>query len=145
MTGLLSSNKLETTVYPFLLNGINLLGIGAGQTSLALRKHLWKKLTNEWNVTDKLFAISHEVQLEDLKDKYIDAIMAGQTRGRVVVCLKEDCCESLRSSRTASGATKTTRAPETILNPERVPDLTANLSFTEIPVQTKRIIEPLAD
>ena len=47
MTGLLASNKLETLVYPFLLNGINLLGIGAGQTPVTLRKHLWRKLTNE--------------------------------------------------------------------------------------------------
>jgi acrylyl-CoA reductase (NADPH) len=91
-TGLLAGNKFETPIYPFILNGVNLLGIGAGQTPMPLRKLLWDKLTHEWNVTDKLVAISHEVSLDDLKDKYIDAILAGQTKGRIVVKLTEQCC-----------------------------------------------------
>ncbi|MBT1702584.1 YhdH/YhfP family quinone oxidoreductase [Chryseosolibacter indicus] len=92
-TGLLSSTKLESAIYPFILNGINLLGIGAGQTPMSLRMKLWNKLMNEWNVTDKLSAIAHEVDLEELKDVYIDAIMEGKTRGRVVVKLYEECCK----------------------------------------------------
>jgi putative YhdH/YhfP family quinone oxidoreductase len=92
-TGLLSSTKLETAIYPFILNGINLLGIGAGQTPMSLRLNLWNKLMNEWNVCDKLPAIAHEVGLEELKDTYIDAIMSGKTKGRVVVKLLDDCCK----------------------------------------------------
>jgi putative YhdH/YhfP family quinone oxidoreductase len=133
-TGLLSSNKLETLVYPFLLNGINLLGIGAGQTPIGLRKLLWKKLTTEWNVTDKLFAVAHEVKLEDLKDKFIDAIMAGQTRGRVVVNLKEDCCTTVRTLRTASGQSYSERIPG-----EKVDDLrTPDIKVIELPVIPER-------
>jgi putative YhdH/YhfP family quinone oxidoreductase len=140
MTGLLASNKLETLVYPFLLNGINLLGIGAGQTPVALRKLLWRKLTHEWNVTDKLFAIAHEVKLEDLKDKYIDAIMAGQTRGRVVVNLKEDCCSTVRVDRTAAGAVgKTSRSPEERPELVRVPDTVPEVKVTKLPAEKKII------
>lgn len=91
-TGLLSGNRFEAPIYPFILNGVNLLGIGAGQTPMPLRIQLWNKLINEWNVCDKLPAIAHEVELGDLKEKYIDAILSGQTKGRVVVRLKEDCC-----------------------------------------------------
>lgn len=91
-TGLLSSNRFDAPIYPFILNGVNLLGVGAGQTPMALRVKLWNKLVNEWNVCDKLPAIANEVELEDLKDTYIDAILAGKTRGRVVVKLKENCC-----------------------------------------------------
>lgn len=93
-TGLLSSIHFATTIYPFILNGVNLLGIGAGQTPMSLRLKLWDKLTNEWNVCDKLSAIAEEVGLEQLKDTYIDAILSGKTRGRVVVKLKENCCAS---------------------------------------------------
>lgn len=144
MTGLLASNKLETLVYPFLLNGINLLGIGAGQTPVALRKHLWKKLTHEWNVTDKLFAIGHEVKLEDLKDKYIDAIMAGQTRGRVVVNLKEDCCSTLRVGRSAAGnISKPARTPAEHVEFERSPDVLPEIKVTELPVEKKIVTESL--
>lgn len=91
-TGLLSSIHFSTTIYPFILNGVNLLGIGAGQTPMSLRLQLWNKLVNEWNVCDKVPAIAHEIGLEELKDTYIDAILSGRTRGRVVVKLKEDCC-----------------------------------------------------
>jgi acrylyl-CoA reductase (NADPH) len=92
-TGLLSSIHFATTIYPFILNGVNLLGIGAGQTPMSLRVKLWSKLVNEWNVSDKLSAISHEIGLTELKDTYIDAILSGKTKGRVVVKLKENCCE----------------------------------------------------
>jgi putative YhdH/YhfP family quinone oxidoreductase len=93
-TGLLSSIHFATTIYPFILNGVNLLGIGAGQTPMALRLKLWDKLINEWNINDKLGAIAKEIGLEELKDTYIDAILSGQTKGRVVVKIKEDCCQS---------------------------------------------------
>jgi acrylyl-CoA reductase (NADPH) len=93
-TGLLSGNRFESPIYPFILNGVNLLGIGAGQTPMPLRIKLWNKLVNEWNVCDKLPAIAKEVELEELKDTYIDAILSGQTRGRVVVKMKENCCGS---------------------------------------------------
>jgi acrylyl-CoA reductase (NADPH) len=92
-TGLLSSTHFSTTIYPFILNGVNLLGIGAGQTPMALRTKLWKKLEDEWNVCDKLPAIVHEIGLEELMTTYIDAILSGKTKGRVVVKLKENCCE----------------------------------------------------
>jgi acrylyl-CoA reductase (NADPH) len=92
-TGLLSSVHFATTIYPFILNGVNLLGIGAGQTPMSLRLKLWNKLVNEWNVCDKLSAIVHEIELEQLKDTYIDAILSGKTKGRVVVKLKENCCQ----------------------------------------------------
>ncbi len=96
-TGLLSSTHFSTTIYPFILNGVNLLGIGAGQTPMALRQKIWNKLNTDWNVSDKLSAIAHEVSLEELKDTYIDAILAGKTKGRVVVKLKENCCEEYKT------------------------------------------------
>ncbi|MFZ6012389.1 MAG: YhdH/YhfP family quinone oxidoreductase [Bacteroidota bacterium] len=91
-TGHLSSAQFESAIYPFILNGVNLLGIGAGFTPMTLRLNLWKKLLNEWNVCDKLSAIACEIRLEELKDKYIDAILTGNTKGRVVVKLNEGCC-----------------------------------------------------
>ncbi len=97
-TGLLSSVHFSTTIYPFILNGVNLLGIGAGQTPMSLRLSLWEKLVNEWNIIEKLPAIANEIGLEELKDTYIDAILSGKTRGRVVVRLKEDCCQPAAAS-----------------------------------------------
>ena len=97
-TGLLSSIHFSTTIYPFILNGVNLLGIGAGQTPMDLRLKLWDRLVNDWNVCDKLPAIAKEIGLEELKDTYIDAILCGKTKGRVVIKLKDDCCQNFTPS-----------------------------------------------
>jgi acrylyl-CoA reductase (NADPH) len=92
-TGLLASTHFSTSIYPFILNGVNLLGIGAGQTPMDLRLKLWDKLMGAWNICDKVPIIAKEIGLEELKNTYIDAIMEGRTRGRVVIKLKDGCCE----------------------------------------------------
>lgn len=86
-TGLVSSPKLETTVYPFILNGVSLIGVGSAETPSELRLRIWDKLSNEWNVKDKLNAIAKEVTLEELNHTYIDAILHGKTMGRIIVKL----------------------------------------------------------
>jgi putative YhdH/YhfP family quinone oxidoreductase len=89
-TGLVASPELHTTVYPFILNGINLLGIGSAETPMAVRKIIWDKLAGEWNITAKFNAIAKECSLEELKDKYIDDMLAGRIVGRILVKLQED-------------------------------------------------------
>lgn len=84
-TGLVSSPQLNASVYPFVLNGINLLGIGTAETSVEMRSMLWQKLLNEWNIKDKINAIAKEVSLEELNSTYIDSIIDGKIMGRIVV------------------------------------------------------------
>lgn len=84
-TGLVASPKWDATVYPFILNGVNLLGIGSAETPFAKRQVLWHRLANEWNVKDKFAVISREVSLEELNATCIDAILQGNIMGRVVV------------------------------------------------------------
>lgn len=83
-TGLVGSAKLEATVYPFILNGVNLLGIGSAETPAATKLMLWQKLLNGWNIKDKLPAIAKEVSLEELSP-YIDSILDAKVMGRIVV------------------------------------------------------------
>jgi acrylyl-CoA reductase (NADPH) len=86
-TGLVSSPKLDTTVYPFILNGINLLGVGSAGTPMPVRLAIWQKLSYDWNIKDKLSVIGKEVTLEELNTTYIDAILEGKIMGRIVVNL----------------------------------------------------------
>lgn len=88
-TGLVSSPKLETTVYPFILNGVSLLGVGSAEMPLVLKQAIWNKLSNEWNIKDKLGAIVKEVSLEELNSTYIDSILKGNVMGRIVVRMLE--------------------------------------------------------
>ena len=84
-TGLVASPKLDATVYPFVLNGVNLLGIGSADTSPEMRQVLWKKLMTDWSIKDKLNAIVKETTLEELNNTYIDSIIDGKVMGRIIV------------------------------------------------------------
>ncbi|WP_315824672.1 hypothetical protein [Paraflavitalea speifideaquila] len=84
-TGLVSSPKLDATVYPFILNGVSLLGVGSAETPMTTRLLIWDKLGDVWNIKDKLNAIAKEVTLEEINLTYIDAILQGKIMGRVVV------------------------------------------------------------
>ena len=84
-TGLVGSPQLNATVYPFVLNGINLLGIGTAETPSVMRVMLWQKLLNEWNIKDKLNAIVKETTLEELNSTYIDSIIDGKVMGRIII------------------------------------------------------------
>jgi putative YhdH/YhfP family quinone oxidoreductase len=86
-TGLVSSPKLDTTVYPFILNGVNLLGVGSAEMPMAVRVIIWEKLSTDWNIKDKLFSIAKEVTLEELNNTYFDSILQGKVMGRIVVNL----------------------------------------------------------
>jgi putative YhdH/YhfP family quinone oxidoreductase len=86
-TGLVDSPRLDTTIYPLILNGVNLIGIGSAETPMARRLSVWEKLTGEWNIKDKLAVIAKEVTLEDVNATCIDAILQGKMIGRILVKL----------------------------------------------------------
>jgi acrylyl-CoA reductase (NADPH) len=79
------SNELNITVFPFILRGVNLLGINSAETPMDLRAKIWQKLAGEWklNIIDN---ITTECSLEELNEK-IDLILKGKITGRVIVNL----------------------------------------------------------
>jgi putative YhdH/YhfP family quinone oxidoreductase len=84
-TGLVASPQLNATVYPFILNGVNLLGIGSAETSAEVREMLWQKLMNDWSIKDKLNAIVKEASLEEVNNTYIDSMLDGKVMGRIII------------------------------------------------------------
>ncbi len=80
-----ASPKLELTVYPLILRGVNLLGIDSANCPAEVRKNIWQKISNEWKL-DNFEKICTEVSLEELSAK-IDLILKGQITGRVIVNL----------------------------------------------------------
>ncbi len=81
--GLAAGPKLETTVLPFLLRGVNLLGIDSVLCPLAERKTAWERLVRDLPM-DKLDGMINEAKLADLLTLGND-ILKGKVRGRVVV------------------------------------------------------------
>ncbi len=81
--GLVDSDKFETTVYPFLLRGIALIGIDSADRPMDLRLKIWEKLADEWKPVclDKIY---RTVRLEELSSE-IDKILIGGQVGRVIL------------------------------------------------------------
>lgn len=80
--GLVASANLATSVFPFILNGVNLLGVESATYPMTIRQHLWEQLAGAWRI-DHLDSIRVDCGLEEL-DTYIEPILAGNTQGRVV-------------------------------------------------------------
>ena len=81
--GLAGGNALNTTVIPFLLRGVNLLGIDSVMYPRDRRVEAWRRLAAELPM-DRIDAVSQTVALNALP-ALADRILKGQTRGRVVV------------------------------------------------------------
>ncbi len=81
--GLAGGNTLETTVVPFLLRGISLLGIDSVMAPKAEREAAWARLVTDLPL-DRLDAMIQDVGLGDLPDLG-KRILKGGVTGRVVV------------------------------------------------------------
>ena len=85
--GNVASPELATTVYPFILRGISLYGIDSGNCALETREQIWRKLASEWKI-DRLDNLVREIGLDEL-DQFIDLILQGKTKGRIVVNMEK--------------------------------------------------------
>ena len=81
--GLVESPQLMTTVFPFILRGINLLGIDSVQIDHKLRCHLWQQLGSDWK-PEKLEVVGKEITLSQVTD-HIQLLLKGDMVGRVIV------------------------------------------------------------
>jgi acrylyl-CoA reductase (NADPH) len=81
--GLAGGNDLSTTVLPFLLRGVNLLGIDSVMCPLPLRRQAWQRLARDLPLA-KLDALTSHAGLKDLP-QLADAILKGKVRGRLVI------------------------------------------------------------
>ncbi len=81
--GLVAGNALNTTVIPFLLRGVNLLGIDSVMAPMSERMAVWTRIAEVVDA-DKLESLTTEVALSGIYE-LADHILEGKTRGRVVV------------------------------------------------------------
>lgn len=80
--GLAQSNDLPTTVLPFIIRGVNLLGIDSVMCPTDRRTEAWRRLTTFSKSISS--DISTKIGLADVA-AMADGILAGQTRGRTVI------------------------------------------------------------
>ncbi len=81
--GLAQGMDLPTTVMPFILRNVALIGVDSVMAPLALRQQAWDRLARDLDPA-KLESMIEEIPLEQAIDK-AHSLMAGQVRGRVLV------------------------------------------------------------
>ncbi|MEP6943127.1 MAG: YhdH/YhfP family quinone oxidoreductase [Betaproteobacteria bacterium] len=86
--GLAADYKLNTTVMPFILRGVKLLGINSSEGAMPERQKLWDRLAKEW----KPSRVQSKVRTIDFDElpTHFDAFLKGMIRGRTVVRIGAD-------------------------------------------------------
>ena len=82
--GNVASDKLETSVFPFILRGVTLIGIDSAESLLEVKKEIWNNFSSGWKID--LEKITKEVYLESLSDE-VEKILKGNQIGRIRVNL----------------------------------------------------------
>lgn len=82
--GLASGINLDSTVMPFILRGVSLLGINSVEMPVSVREQAWKRLATDLKPGKLDLVATHTVQFDDLPQAF-DAYVAGQVTGRTVV------------------------------------------------------------
>ena len=77
--------ELKTNVYPFILRGVNLLGVDSQNYPMDKRVAIWNKIADEWKL-DNFELLCSEISLEQLSEN-IDLILEGKQKGRVLINL----------------------------------------------------------
>ena len=82
-TGLTGGVELHTTVMPFILRGVSLIGIDSVSCPMEIRTEVWQRLATDMK-PNNLAAIAKEISLDGLPDAFA-TLLAGKARGRFVV------------------------------------------------------------
>ena len=85
-TGLTGGVELRTTVMPFILRGVSLIGIDSAMCPMPVRADVWQRLATDMKPVD-LDSIAHEITLDGLAAAF-ETLLAGKARGRFVVNLR---------------------------------------------------------
>jgi putative YhdH/YhfP family quinone oxidoreductase len=82
--GNVAGDKLQTSVFPFILRGVSLIGIDSAESLLEVKKEVWNNFSKDWKID--LEKITKEVRLDSLSDE-VEKILKGEQVGRIRVNL----------------------------------------------------------
>ena len=80
--GNVAGMKFTSSVFPFILRGISLIGIDSAESDINFKKEIWNLFSNEWSLN--LDDYTKIISLKDISDE-IAKILHGQQVGRVVI------------------------------------------------------------
>lgn len=85
VSGLTAGTEVPTTVIPFILRGVELVGIDSVQCPMNIRQAVWERTASDLK-PEHLDDIAHEVSLEGLQEG-LNEILESKVRGRILLRL----------------------------------------------------------
>ena len=82
--GLAASAELPTTVMPFIIRGVSLIGVASAGTARDLRDEVWRRLASDWKPAHLDAICTREVDLASLPEVFA-GMLAGGSFGRTLV------------------------------------------------------------
>jgi len=82
--GLAADSRLDTTVMPFIIRGVSLLGIASAGTARDIREQVWRHLASDWKPAHLDTICTREVRLEELPNVF-GHMLNGGSFGRTLV------------------------------------------------------------
>ncbi len=88
LVGMITSNKLEISLLPFILRGVSLVGINAEQTNNVLRKKIWKEII-KFKTKEIPENIYKEINMDNVSSS-ITSLELNKHFGRIIVNIRND-------------------------------------------------------
>lgn len=82
--GLAASAELPTTVMPFIIRGVSLLGVASAGTARGIRDEVWRRLASDWKPRHLDRICTRETTLAQLPEVF-EGMLAGGSVGRTLV------------------------------------------------------------
>jgi alcohol dehydrogenase len=79
--GMVGGINLNTSIFPFILRGLSLLGVDSAETLIEVKKEIWHNFATDWKL-EKINDQIKDVSLEEL-DLEIKKILKGEQVGRI--------------------------------------------------------------
>ncbi|MFF2459212.1 acryloyl-CoA reductase [Peribacillus simplex] len=86
VSGLTAGTSLPATVFPFILRGVNLLGIDSVNCPMETRLKVWHRLATDFKLGHLEQLVQQEITLNQLPD-VLPTLLKGEARGRTIVKL----------------------------------------------------------
>ncbi len=87
--GLAGGHALATTVMPFILRGVSILGVSSTNTPRNMRESVWQRLASDWKPAHLERICTRRVTLNELPDVFV-GMLAGASFGRTLVEIGAD-------------------------------------------------------
>ena len=82
--GLVATADLPTTVMPFIIRGVSLLGVASAGTARDIRDDIWRHLADDWKPAHLETICQREITLDGLPEVFA-GMLSGQSFGRTLV------------------------------------------------------------